>query len=150
MELPIISGETQALTSVVYVSSAVELFTPESLIQLLERARHNNARLGVTGMLLYNDGNFMQALEGPASSVSALFEIIDRDVRHRGVIQLMNYPTEERQFADWSMGFANLHDKPMSGRAGCSDILNPPFNSGWFRDDPTRAQRLLISFRRNM
>lgn len=150
MELSIVSGETQELTTLVYASSAVELFTSEALIQLLERARHRNARRGVTGMLLYKDGNFMQALEGPASAVEALFNIIERDERHRGILPILQYATEERQFADWSMGFANLDDTVQSGRAGYSDILNQPLDSGWFRDDPTRAQRLLVSFRRYM
>jgi hypothetical protein len=47
---------------IVYASSALQLFTKPELQTLLEKARQNNAKLNVTGMLLYKDGNFMQAL----------------------------------------------------------------------------------------
>jgi len=49
----------------VYVSSATELFSDTQLENLLLRSRQNNSTLGITGMLLYKDGNFMQCLEGP-------------------------------------------------------------------------------------
>ena len=48
----------------VYVSSAVDLFSDEELLKLLDVSRKNNQALDVTGMLLYKGGNFMQFLEG--------------------------------------------------------------------------------------
>jgi Sensors of blue-light using FAD len=67
------------LTTIVYVSSAVQLFSPEALLDLLERARENNGRLGITGMLLYKERNFMQALEGPDQTLSDLYSKIGRN-----------------------------------------------------------------------
>ena len=48
----------------IYVSSAIKLMHDDELLLLLEKARENNSRLGITGMLLYKEGNFMQMLEG--------------------------------------------------------------------------------------
>ena len=56
----------------VYVSSAVRPFSKSELVELLNVTRDNNSRLGVTGMLLYRDGNFMQVLEGGEPVVRAL------------------------------------------------------------------------------
>ena len=52
------------MIALVYVSAARKLFDEAELSALLTQCRANNARLGVTGVLLYADGNFMQALEG--------------------------------------------------------------------------------------
>ena len=55
------SGEA-SFHEIVYVSSATRPFQEAELQDLLLKARENNARLGVTGMLLYIGGNFMQLL----------------------------------------------------------------------------------------
>ncbi len=60
----------------VYVSSATRPFSGEDLRALLATCRKNNAELGVTGMLLYKDGNFMQVLEGDEEAVRGLYEKI--------------------------------------------------------------------------
>jgi hypothetical protein len=39
-------------------------------------------------MLLYKDGNFMQALEGDMEVVTKLAGTIERDLRHKGVLIL--------------------------------------------------------------
>jgi hypothetical protein len=48
----------------VYVSSAIYIFTQEELLILLDQCVELNKNNGITGMLLYKDGNFMQVLEG--------------------------------------------------------------------------------------
>ena len=144
------SPGTKELVSLVYVSSAVQLFSPEDLLDLLLQAREKNDRLGVTGMLLYKGGNFMQALEGSAQVVRDLYATIARDPRHRDASKLLDYSAKERQFANWTMGFTNLDGIKPGDSAGYSDILNQPLNSGWFREDVSRAQRLLLSFRKSM
>ncbi len=60
--------------SLTYVSSAVRPFAEDELADLLAVSRQNNARLGITGMLLYKDGNFMQVLEGEEAEVRTLYE----------------------------------------------------------------------------
>ena len=71
-----------------------------TLLELLAVARRNNPRAGVTGQLLYKDGNFMQLIEGDEAAVRALFARIERDPRHGGVIVLLDHVVPEREFSD--------------------------------------------------
>ena len=134
----------------VYASSAVQLFTPEELRALLETSRRNNAALGVSGMLLYKDGNFLQVLEGREAAVLQLAEKISRDPRHRGIITLMQGFESDYQFPEWSMGFCDLRSDEAQSLIGYSAFLESSFDPKVLSSDPTAAQRLLLSFKKNM
>jgi hypothetical protein len=138
------------MLSLIYVSSARQLFSDDDLIGLLEQCREKNARLGVTGMLLYKNGNFLQILEGPDDAVTPLYSRIEQDPRHHGLIQLIRQQTERREFPAWSMGFKNLKDANLQQTPGYSAFLNEPLTSAGFQADPTRAQTLLRMFREKM
>ncbi|MFC5556033.1 BLUF domain-containing protein [Methylobacterium iners] len=93
----------------VYYSRNRILGSPELVFQevhrILEVSRINNARVGVTGALLFNSGCFAQVLEGPQEAVEATFERIQRDDRH-GEVSLMSVgPIADRCFTNWSMAF---------------------------------------------
>jgi hypothetical protein len=60
----------------------------------------------VSGALLYQDGSFFQYLEGPESGVAQAYSRVKRSRRHRGLIELVAAPVEQRHFSTWSMGFA--------------------------------------------
>ncbi len=140
----------QTLFCLVYVSSATEPFSNEDLLALLTTSRRNNVRDGVTGMLLYRQGNFMQVLEGAEEKVRALHQRIQNDPRHRGLITLLQQRTEARQFGGWAMGFRNLSDPTLPETPGYSDFLNQPRRTDRFFGTPSRVQMLLRMFRRNM
>ena len=59
------------LLQLVYLSTATRPMTPADLESLLAVSRARNAADSLTGMLLYADRQFMQALEGPAPAVLA-------------------------------------------------------------------------------
>ena len=80
----------------------------DELLSLLEVARKENERLGVTGMLLYQEGSFMQMLEGDKQTVLDLYEKIKKDGRHNGVATVLTDDIDERNFEDWTMGFFNM------------------------------------------
>jgi hypothetical protein len=134
----------------IYVSSAVELFSDEELIDLLEVSRRNNQLIDVTGLLLYKDGNFMQYLEGPKENVLKTMEKVKRDRRHRGVITLLQNEESERKFSDWSMGFKKLSGTDLSQIPGYSDFLNAPLVSEAFTQDPSNSLKLLLHFKTSM
>jgi len=96
------------LVSLVYVSSGTRQMDDSEILDILRASRNKNARLQITGMLLYKDGNFLQVLEGREEALSELMGYIERDNRHRGVITLLKKPLAQRQFPDWSMAFKNL------------------------------------------
>jgi acylphosphatase len=96
------------MLAIVYISSAVVLFSDADLTALLEQSRQKNAGLEITGILLYKDGDVMQLLEGPDEAVSQLAKTIYADRRHSGIIQLIEQKISRREFPDWSMEFQNL------------------------------------------
>jgi Sensors of blue-light using FAD len=93
----------------IYSSLARQAFSDTDLEKLLMRARSNNGKINVTGMLIYHDGVFLQALEGDELSVRDVFKRIEKDARHTGVAILRSHSSfgERRIFGDWSMGFAS-------------------------------------------
>jgi hypothetical protein len=93
------------LHALVYVSTARHRLSLDEIDRLLERARVRNEREGVTGVLLYNDGCFMQYLEGPAAGMSVVYTAIQRDSLHGGLIELQRDMPTQREFQEWSMGF---------------------------------------------
>lgn len=135
------------LLQVIYVSSAVRPMSDDELLALLQRSRENNARVDVTGLLLYHDGNFMQALEGSAPAVDALHAKIGQDCRHVGMLTLLRRPIAQREFADWSMGFVNAARLSGNPSEGISNF----FGQRATADDTTagsRAHSLMSTFRR--
>jgi len=93
------------LDSLVYVSSAVRLLDVEEISYLLKRARERNKEYGITGVLLYIGGNFMQYIEGPKDNLDIIYKIICEDKQHAGIIMVSRETIEDRQFGDWSMAF---------------------------------------------
>lgn len=94
-----------AVRRVVYVSSGVKQFTQAEIDIILEQARRRNAKTGVTGILFYLEGNFLQLLEGEEPALTETYLRIKADTRHRGLTQLVNEEAETRSFPDWPMGF---------------------------------------------
>jgi hypothetical protein len=96
------------LEALVYVSTATHRLSAAEIDHLLERARARNLQEGVTGVLLYSHGNFMQYLEGSASAMTKIFDIIKADPLHRNIIELLHEPIQSRAFGEWSMAFRSI------------------------------------------
>lgn len=137
--------QREELVSLVYASAAAPSLTAEGIAGVLEVSRRNNARLGVTGMLLHHRGSFFQVLEGPPAVVDALYAKIFGDERHEGVVLLIRETVEERTFGDWTMGWAELTTAQLAALPGCNDF----FSSGsCFRAlGEGRARQVLDGFR---
>ena len=102
------------MLQIVYSSTANQEFSYADIDRLLAGARARNGTIGVTGMLVFHDGTFLQALEGEQRAVNEIFASIQGDVRHRDITVLHRGSSlEQRAFGDWSMGFADA-----SGAAG--------------------------------
>jgi len=138
------------LYALAYLSTALHPFTEPELLELLEKSRLNNSRLGITGMLLYKSLHFMQVLEGEKETVLALSNVIRQDPRHCGMVTLTEGPEMERQFPDWTMGFANLDLAEARELPGYTEFLETPLTNEEFLADPSRLQRLLMVFKRRM
>ncbi len=135
-----------SLISLVYVSFATRPMSEQDLRDLLEECRTNNQRLNVTGMLLYRNGFFIQALEGEEEVVEKLFSEIAKDPRHQDVLRVYKAPILVRSFPTWTMGFNVIGDQHHLDMEGYSDFLANP-RAEYFVQHPSRAQMLLESFR---
>ncbi len=97
-----------------YVSKAAEGMDEASLEKLVEKAAVRNARLGVTGALVFNGTDFGQVLEGQREAIEAVMASIRDDTRHTGIIIVSEGLCSERRWDGWSMthvegiGFAPL------------------------------------------
>ncbi len=137
------------LHQMVYVSSALRLFEPDELAALLRKSRANNARDGITGMLLYHGGTFMQAFEGPADATERLRLRIEADARHRDILELYHGPVEQRHFAEWTMGFRG-GDEVIKAEPAFHTLVYPDAPDALKKALAGRARTLLMSFQRRM
>lgn len=99
---------------IIYCSQAAYDVAPGDLVKLLEVARYNNERLGVTGMLLYCNNSFLQVLEGDSKPLTTLMGIISEDPRHSTVRVLMDDEVPGRLFPDWTMGFEHVSEDELA------------------------------------
>jgi hypothetical protein len=96
------------LVRLMYASRAVPAVDQEELVAILRKSKANNPGLGVTGVLCFSEGIFLQVLEGGRAAVNQLYNRIAADSRHAEVTLLCYAEIGERQFAGWSMGQVNL------------------------------------------
>lgn len=96
------------MEELVYVSSAVQGLTDADLEALLAKARERNQRLGITGVLLYDEGDFFQYLEGSAEALDEAYAHIVQSPQHRSILLLVRGPIAARNFGSWSMGFVKV------------------------------------------
>ena len=95
------------LKRIVYVSRASGP-RPRDLVAMVGKAWHRNAEDGLSGMLCFSDGCFLQVLEGPVEAVNDTFFRIARDPRHTDLRLLTYESIERRHFDGWRMGFVDL------------------------------------------
>jgi hypothetical protein len=111
------------MIALTYLSTAMEPFTEAELLELLETSRRNNHGAGLTGMLLYADGHFIQTLEGDRDDVEATFARISSDPRHRDILVALRDEVDDRVFPQWSMGFDAISEERAAGLPGFDDFL---------------------------
>lgn len=116
----------------IYVSREVEPFNLQRLTQLLPNVQHANQTAGITGVLFYCQGIFLQLLEGPRNAVEGIMGKIEKDPRHTAIICLVRKEsTHERLFPDWRMGFFHMSS------------IEPLFENGLVPNDPVEMERIL-------
>jgi hypothetical protein len=135
------------LASLVYVSFATHNLSDDEIRDILITSRENNQKLNITGMLLYRDRFFIQALEGEKEAVRTLYEQISKDPRHRHVKLVCVDDIDKRSFGDWSMGFNKLGHEALAALPGYSDFLSPEHRADYFTNNPSHAVALLETFK---
>ncbi|MFI5119861.1 MAG: BLUF domain-containing protein [Thermoanaerobaculia bacterium] len=89
----------------IYSSEAAPGLAAAELGEMLAESRVRNKAHGITGVLLFVEGTFLQILEGEEADVRNLMTRIERDTRHHGIKVFYEKETGERAFASWSMAY---------------------------------------------
>jgi hypothetical protein len=95
------------LVRLLYASRAIDT-SPDAIETILAQSRQHNPECGITGILCYGGGIFLQAIEGGRMAISELYGHIQRDRRHKDVVLLHYEEISERRFAGWTMGEVNM------------------------------------------
>ncbi|MCH6255462.1 BLUF domain-containing protein [Puniceicoccaceae bacterium K14] len=95
---------------VVYISKFAGCgFEVDSVMaDITQKSLINNDLLGITGVLFYHGGYFMQVIEGEKINVETLMSKLERDRRHTEVYRIVDEPIACRSFAKWKMDSFNL------------------------------------------
>jgi methanogenic corrinoid protein MtbC1 len=91
------------LSTLTYRSKAVAPMSELELYRLARAAQIRNRAEGVTGLVIYDKGNFFQWLEGPAESLARIWSSVRRDPRHTSIEIIGSQRTPVRCFGDWDM-----------------------------------------------
>ena len=111
-----------SLHRLVYMSTAVGVLRADELDKVYLRAMASNASAGITGLLLFYEGTFLQLLEGPAAGISSLVQKLRRDKRHANLIILESSPIEERIFPDSPMQYVPARNLNPGEKLAFSDL----------------------------
>lgn len=130
--------------AVVYASRATKEISPVEIDRLLVSARTNNARLGVSGVLLYGRKQFFQYFEGTREGIDEVYERVRQSSLHTDIVELENTPITQRLFNRWFMGFAEAPES----------VLQKLSHEQWDRERPwmetletvSPGMRRLLSF----
>ncbi len=137
---------------IVYVSEAKKPMSEAELAGILRKSREKNTAAGISGLLIYkyapryDQGSFLQLLEGDEAAVRATYARIVADKRHHTKIILEQGDAPERQFPDWSMGFKNVTPAGIAALPGFADIADEAFDSPAFRNRVQSAVELMRFF----
>jgi hypothetical protein len=94
---------------VTYCSRASESVDAAALGHIVSTAQQYNACRGITGILVFSEGIFLQWLEGPRDAIIPLMKRIAKDPRHDGLVMLNELEeVRGRMFPNWSMELVHI------------------------------------------
>ncbi len=93
------------LVELSYLSEAVSDMSFLGLMRLLESARAFNQTNGITGILLYDNQQFGQIIEGERANIMKVWKRIQEDKRHHRIELLEIREISERSYPDWLLRF---------------------------------------------
>ena len=118
------------ITQLIYTSQRCDSLSDAGLDALLVQARQNNARRGLTGVLLCTGTQFMQVIEGPAAEVARLADTIAEDTRHEDMRIVMSHEVAQPDFGDWHMALSDVRARGLLPGCELSRFFEPDFNIG--------------------
>ena len=112
------------LRQILYFSNEAFAMNDDDLHALRDESLTNNSHFGVTGLLLYVDRIFVQAIEGPPAAIGQLITNIRQDERTKEVVEMFDRAIDTRAFPAWSMGFHSPGAAELNAQAGFHNLRN--------------------------
>ena len=136
------------LAHLAYVSTRKSTCTDAEIEKILGSCKTNNPPLGITGVLLFSQNQFIQYVEGESKLLMQLYDKIKKDDRHDRVVMVSYSPINEKIFPSWHMGSKKiasnevdyLTDIDSSDKAVFTKII------GEQEVDGPKVQSLLLKF----
>ncbi|MEN5095468.1 BLUF domain-containing protein [Stenotrophomonas sp. TWI1409] len=98
------------IRAVVYVSGAGEGIAGDKLglsngklDQIVDDAARFNRNAGVTGVLLFDGGRFLQYMEGPEDGLAVAYSRVLGATSHNGIVELQRGRVGQRRLPFWPM-----------------------------------------------
>ena len=135
------------MLQMIYTSAATKKISPKELQELLVVSRRNNIRDGITGMLLFEDGTFLQVLEGEEEVVDRTYQRIAADPRHNKILLIARFELEQRSFNDWEMGYFDASGGKLLDLPGYSGFLNKKTVELETLEEGDKAREVLLNFK---
>jgi uncharacterized membrane protein (DUF373 family) len=130
-----------------YASTTTHDWTPEELLVLLTECQKNNSANNITGILLYAHETFFQVLEGEETAVLKVYDIIQKDKRHKDCTIIETLNIQERDFPYWSMGFEKIDVSDLHNIQGLNDFFEKDFTPSGFASHKNIVGPLLAHLR---
>lgn len=99
-----------SLCRLTYCSHAIPSLDYQDLNNILEKSQKNNTTLGLTGLLCFGNGMFLQVLEGDRKFLGHTYNRIAKDERHHDTEIIEFVEVDSRMFGEWSMKALDLSD----------------------------------------
>jgi len=98
--------------AICYVSTISPGIAKDEIEYLLERSKTTNNNLGITGLLLFSGGNFLQIIEGTEKVINTLWNKISIDNRHFNIIKIFEQQILKDAYLNYESDFIseNTHN----------------------------------------
>lgn len=137
------TGYHSPMRSIAYFSTATAAMTEDDFAFLEQECAEHDSQVGITGMLLHKNGDFLQVIEGSNSVIRDMYARISADPRHTNIRKISDRTIPNREFDGDTMGFKNLDGLPSD-----TPFVNP-FSYEAFEAEPELALLVLAFFFRN-
>jgi hypothetical protein len=131
------------LSSLVYQSQATAPLSDADLQRLIASAQIRNRSEGVTGLMIHDEGRFLQWLEGPSDGLGRVWQSIRNDSRHTAVTLLGASTAPVRFFAGSPMALGKRRGHGDAGIARRNEVVLPADLIESVIDSPRAASSLL-------
>jgi uncharacterized membrane protein (DUF373 family) len=131
----------------VYISAPTRPMSVDDLMDILNKSRENNARLGISGMLLYTGEWFIQVLEGDEKVIDEKVVEIKKDPRHKDFRVLERKKISVREYSEWTMGFKRVDKNEVRDVPGLNRFFETDLSGEISSDKLSLVNRLLHHYR---